>query len=59
MELNFDGCETVKEVIDRYLVFKEEGIETSVLDWSMYAYINDYLADELWDNLRGDKNGCY
>ncbi len=57
MELNFDGCETVKEVVDRYLVFKEEGIETSVLDWSMYAYINDYLADELWENLRGDENG--
>lgn len=58
MELNFDGCETVKEVVDRYLVFKEEGIETSVLDWSMYAYINDYLADELWERLRGGANGC-
>ncbi len=59
MELNFDGCETVKEVIDRYLVFKEAGIELAVLDWGMYAYINDNLADTLWENLRGDKDGRY
>ncbi len=31
----FEGCETVKEVIDRYLVFKELGVETAVLDWNM------------------------
>lgn len=56
MELNFDGCETVKEVIDRYLVFKELGVDTAVLDWNVYAYINDYLADEIWEKSRGVKH---
>ena len=61
MEKNFEGftgCVTMEEVIYRYSVFKELGFDTALLDWSMYAYINDYLADELWENLRGDKNGC-
>ena len=49
----FEGCETVSEVVDRYLIYKEMDIELAVLDWNMYAYINDYLADELWERLRG------
>lgn len=52
----FEGCETVKEVIDRYLIYKEMGIELASLDWNMYAYINDHLADELWERLRGVKH---
>lgn len=51
----FEGCETVSEVVDRYLIYKEMGVELASLDWSMYAYLTDYLADELWDNLRGVK----
>lgn len=56
MEKNFEGftgCVTIPEVIYRYSVFKEVGIDSAVLDWSMYAYINDYLADELWERFRG------
>ncbi len=56
MEKNFKGftgCISVEEVIDRYLVFKELGVDEAVLDWNMYAYINDYLADEIWERLRG------
>lgn len=59
MEKNFEGftgCATVAEVIDRYLIYKETGVELAVLDWSMYAYLTDYLADELWERLRGVKN---
>lgn len=52
----FTGCTTVSEVIYRYSVFKDLGIDSAVLDWGMYAYINDYLADELWDRFRGIKN---
>ena len=52
----FDGCETVSEVVDRYLIYKEMDVELAVLDWNMYAYINDYLADELWERWRGVKN---
>ena len=55
MEKNFEGftgCVTMEEVIYRYSVFKELGFDTALLDWSMYAYINDYLADDLWENLR-------
>lgn len=52
MEKNFEGCETVSEVIDRYLIYKEMGIDTALLDWNMYAYINDYLADEIWENVK-------
>ncbi len=54
----FTGCVSIEEVVYRYLVFKEEGVKTSVLDWSMYAYINDNLADGLWERLRGGANGC-
>lgn len=49
----FEGCETVSEVVDRYLIYKEMGVELASLDWNMYAYINDNLADELWERLRG------
>lgn len=52
----FEGCISVEEVIDRYLVFKELGVDTAALDWNMYAYINDYLADEIWERLRGVKH---
>lgn len=52
----FEGCETVSDVVDRYLIYKEMGVELAVLDWNMYAYINDYLADELWERLRGVKH---
>lgn len=51
----FTGCVSVEEVIYRYSVFKEAGIDSAVLDWNMYAYINDYLADEIWEKLRGVK----
>lgn len=51
----FEGCETVSEVVDRYLIYKEMGVDTAVLDWNVYAYINDYLADEIWERLRGVK----
>lgn len=49
----FEGCETVSEVIDRYLIYKETGVELAALDWSMYAYLTDYLADEIWERWRG------
>ncbi len=55
MEKSFEGftrCETVSEVVDRYLIYKEMGVELAVLDWNMYAYINDYLADEIWENVK-------
>lgn len=58
MEKNFEGftgCVTMEEVIYRYSVFKDLGVDTAVLDWSMYAYLTDYLADELWDRFRGVK----
>lgn len=51
----FEGCATISEVIYRYSVFKEVGIDSAVLDWGMYAYLTDYLADELWDRFRGVK----
>ena len=56
MEKNFKGftgCISVEEVVYRYSFFKELGVDEAVLDWSMYAYLTDYLADELWENLRG------
>ncbi len=59
MEKSFEGftrCETVSEVVNRYLIYKEMGVELASLDWNMYAYINDYLADEIWERLRGVKN---
>lgn len=52
----FEGCETVSEVVDRYLIYKEMGVELASLDWCMYAYLTDYLADDLWENLRGVKH---
>ena len=52
----FTGCVSVEEVVYRYSVFKELGIDEAVLDWNMYAYINDYLADEIWERLRGVKH---
>lgn len=52
----FEGCLSVEEVIGRYLIYKEMGVELASLDWNMYAYINDYLADEIWERLRGVKN---
>ncbi len=52
----FTGCVSVEEVVYRYSFFKELGVDTAVLDWSMYAYINDYLADGLWERLRGVKH---
>lgn len=56
MEKNFEGFTggvTMEEVIYRYSVFKELGVDTAVLDWSMYAYLTDYLADEIWERWRG------
>ncbi len=44
---------TVEEVVYRYSVFKDLGFDTALLDWSMYAYLTDYLADELWERFRG------
>ena len=52
----FDGCETVSEVVDRYLIYKEMDVELAVLDWNMYAYLNDNLADGLWEKSRGVKH---
>lgn len=52
----FTGCISVEEVVYRYSFFKELGVDEAVLDWNMYAYINDYLADEIWERLRGVKN---
>lgn len=52
----FEGCETVSEVIDRYLTYKEMGVELASLDWNMYAYLNDNLADRLWEKSRGVKH---
>ncbi len=52
----FEGCISVEEVVDRYLMYKEMGVELASLDWNMYTYINDYLADELWERLRGVKH---
>lgn len=59
MEKNFEGftgCVTMEEVIYRYSFFKELGIDEAVLDWNVYAYINDYLADEIWEKSRGVKH---
>ena len=49
----FTGCISVEEVVYRYSFFKELGVDEAVLDWNMYAYINDYLADEIWERWRG------
>ncbi len=49
----FTGCVSVEEVVYRYSVFKDLGFDTALLDWSMYAYLTDYLADELWERFRG------
>ena len=49
----FQWCETVSEVIHRYFIYKEMGVESAVLDWVMYDYLYDNLADGLWDRFRG------
>lgn len=56
MEKNFEGftgCVTMEEVIHRYFIYKEMGVESAVLDWVMYDYLYDNLADGLWDRFRG------
>ena len=55
MELSFENCTTLIECVNRYqyycgIVSKED---RSLLDWMFYAYVHDYLEDDLWEAARG------
>ena len=55
MELSFENCTTLIECVNRYqyycgIVSKED---KPFLDWTFYAYVHDYLEDDLWEAARG------
>ena len=55
MKLSFENCETLIECVNRYqyycgIVAKED---RALLDWMFYAYVHDFLEDDLWEATRG------
>ena len=54
-KLSFENCSSLIECVDRYhyycgIVAEEE---RALLDWVFYAYVHDYLEDDLWEAARG------